>query len=163
MNHAWTSSAKASFPALRASDTGHHGHSRLRVDVGKAFQQLVIHPPAIRYLQRLKSHYLTSYITKYGDELNDKLFTSIRAWLDRLENIRSVCKTHSGSLGGMVSIMDRIIPKMSPHAIQKAGCRWQSCAGTLVEASESREACEKPQLVGFGVARRGKSKKDLHK
>jgi transposase len=51
--------------------------------------------PIERLWQHLKSHYLAGYITKYGDELNDKLFNSIRALLDRPETIRSVCKTHS--------------------------------------------------------------------
>lgn len=51
--------------------------------------------PIERLWQHLKSHYLAGYITKYGDELNDKLFISIRALLDRPETIRSVCKTHS--------------------------------------------------------------------
>ena len=51
--------------------------------------------PIERLWQHLKSHYLAGYITKYGDELNEKLFTSIRALLDRPQTIRSVCKTHS--------------------------------------------------------------------
>jgi transposase len=51
--------------------------------------------PIERLWQHLKGHYLAGYITKDGNELNDKLFNSIRALLDRLETIRSVCKTHS--------------------------------------------------------------------
>ncbi len=51
--------------------------------------------PIERLWQHLKSNYLAGYITKYGDQLNDKLFHSIRALLDRPETIRSVCKTHS--------------------------------------------------------------------
>lgn len=51
--------------------------------------------PIERLWQHLKGHYLAGYITKYGDELNDKLFNSIRVLLERPETIRSVCKTHS--------------------------------------------------------------------
>ena len=51
--------------------------------------------PIERLWQHPKSHYLARYITKFGDELNDKLFNSIRALLDRPEIIRSVCKNHS--------------------------------------------------------------------
>ena len=51
--------------------------------------------PIERLWQHLKGHYLAGYITKSGDELNEKLTTSIRALLDRPETIRSVCKTHS--------------------------------------------------------------------
>lgn len=51
--------------------------------------------PIERLWQHLKGHYLAGYITKDGNELNDKLFNSIRALLDRPETIRSVCKTHS--------------------------------------------------------------------
>ena len=51
--------------------------------------------PIERLWQHLKGHYLAGYITKYSDELNDKLFHSIRALLDLPETIRSVCKTHS--------------------------------------------------------------------
>lgn len=51
--------------------------------------------PIERLWQHLKSHYLAGYITKYGDDLNEKIFTSIRTLLDRPETIRSVCKTHS--------------------------------------------------------------------
>lgn len=51
--------------------------------------------PIERLWQHLKGHYLAGYITKDGNELNDKLSNSIRALLDRPETIRSVCKTHS--------------------------------------------------------------------
>jgi len=51
--------------------------------------------PIERLWQHLKGHYLAGYITKHGHELNQKLFDSIRALLDRPETIRSVCKTHS--------------------------------------------------------------------
>ncbi len=51
--------------------------------------------PIERLWQHIKGHYLAGYITKDGNELNDKLFNSIRALLDRPETIRSVCKTHS--------------------------------------------------------------------
>jgi len=51
--------------------------------------------PIERLWQHLKSHYMAGYITKRGEELNDKLFESLRALLDRPETIRSVCRTHS--------------------------------------------------------------------
>jgi hypothetical protein len=38
---------------------------------------------------------MAGYITKRGEELNDKLFESLCALLDRPETIRSVCRTHS--------------------------------------------------------------------
>jgi len=38
---------------------------------------------------------MAGYITKRGEELNVKLFESLRALLDRQETIRSVCRTHS--------------------------------------------------------------------
>jgi transposase len=51
--------------------------------------------PIERLWQHLKSHYMARYITKRGEELNDKLYESLRALLDRPETIRSVCRTHS--------------------------------------------------------------------
>ena len=51
--------------------------------------------PIERLWQHLKSNYLAGYITKYGDELNEKLFTSLRELLEQPKTIRSVCKTHS--------------------------------------------------------------------
>jgi len=51
--------------------------------------------PIERLWQHLKSHYMAGYITKRGEELNDKLFESIRALLGRPETICSVCRTHS--------------------------------------------------------------------
>jgi len=51
--------------------------------------------PIERLWQHLKSHYMAGYITKRGEELNDKLFESLRALLDRPETIRSVCRTHT--------------------------------------------------------------------
>jgi transposase len=50
--------------------------------------------PIERLWQHLKSHYMADYITMRGEELNDKLFESLRALLDRPETIRSVCRTH---------------------------------------------------------------------
>jgi len=37
--------------------------------------------------QHLKGHYIAGYITKHGHELNQKLFDSIRALLDRPQNL----------------------------------------------------------------------------
>ena len=37
--------------------------------------------PIERLWQHLKSHYLAGYITKHGEQLNEKLFTSMRALL----------------------------------------------------------------------------------
>jgi hypothetical protein len=51
--------------------------------------------PIERLWQHLKSHYMAGYITKRGEELNNKLFESIRALLGRPETICSVCRTHS--------------------------------------------------------------------
>jgi transposase len=51
--------------------------------------------PIERLWQHLKSHYLAGYITKCGKELNEKIFTSIRALLALPETIQSVCNTHS--------------------------------------------------------------------
>lgn len=51
--------------------------------------------PIERLWQHLKSHYLAGYITKHGEELNQKIYESIRDLLNRPETIQSVCKTHS--------------------------------------------------------------------
>lgn len=51
--------------------------------------------PIERFWQHLKSHYLAGYITRYGEELNQKLFDVIQSLLEDPETIQSVCKTHS--------------------------------------------------------------------
>ena len=51
--------------------------------------------PIERLWQHLKSYYLAGYITKHWEELNEKLFQSIKALLARPDTIRSVCNTHS--------------------------------------------------------------------
>jgi transposase len=51
--------------------------------------------PIERLWQHLKSHYLAGYITKSGEELNQKIFDSIRDLLGRPHTIQSVCNTHS--------------------------------------------------------------------
>lgn len=51
--------------------------------------------PIERLWQHLKSHYLAGYITKSGEDLNQKIFDSIRELLDKPQTIQSVCNTHS--------------------------------------------------------------------
>lgn len=51
--------------------------------------------PIERFWQHLKSHYLAGYITRYGEELNQKLFDVIGSLLHDPETIKSVCRTHS--------------------------------------------------------------------
>lgn len=51
--------------------------------------------PIERFWQHLKSHYLAGYITRYGEELNQKLFDVIASLLNDPETIQSVCRTHS--------------------------------------------------------------------
>lgn len=43
----------------------------------------------------LKSHVLAGYITKYGDQINETIFISIRALLEEPEIKRSACKTRT--------------------------------------------------------------------
>jgi transposase len=51
--------------------------------------------PIERFWQHLKSHYLAGYITRFGEELNQKLFDVIQSLLQDPETIQSVCRTHS--------------------------------------------------------------------
>lgn len=51
--------------------------------------------PIERLWQHLKSHYLAGFITKYSEDLADKLEESIRDLLKRPQQLQSVCRTHS--------------------------------------------------------------------
>lgn len=51
--------------------------------------------PIERFWQHVKSHYLAGYITRYGEELSQKLFDVIKSLLQDPETIKSVCRTHS--------------------------------------------------------------------
>lgn len=51
--------------------------------------------PIERFWQHLKSHHLAGYITRHGEELNQKLFDVIESLLQDPETIQSVCRTHS--------------------------------------------------------------------
>lgn len=51
--------------------------------------------PIERFWQHLKSHHLAGYITRFGEELNQKLFDVIQSLLQDPETIQSVCRTHS--------------------------------------------------------------------
>jgi transposase len=51
--------------------------------------------PIERLWQHLKSHYLAGFITKYSDELADKLEESIRDLLNKPKTLQSICRTHS--------------------------------------------------------------------
>lgn len=51
--------------------------------------------PIERLWQHLKGHYLAGFVTRYGVELNDKIFQSIRALLKSPETLKSVCNPFS--------------------------------------------------------------------
>ena len=51
--------------------------------------------PIERLWQHLKSNYLAGFVTRYSEELANKLEASIRELLKRPETLKSVCKTHS--------------------------------------------------------------------
>ena len=51
--------------------------------------------PIERLWQYLKGHYLAGFITKYSDQLADKIEESIRDLLQQPERLQSVCRTHS--------------------------------------------------------------------
>lgn len=51
--------------------------------------------PIERLWQHLKSHYLAGFITNEHEVLDAKVEESIRALLEKPENLRSVCRTHS--------------------------------------------------------------------
>lgn len=51
--------------------------------------------PIERFWQHLKSHYMAGYITKNWEDLNDKIYHSIKALLARPDTIKSVCNTHT--------------------------------------------------------------------
>lgn len=51
--------------------------------------------PIERLWQHLKGHYLAGFVTRYGAELNEKIFQSIRALLKSPETLKSVCNPFS--------------------------------------------------------------------
>lgn len=51
--------------------------------------------PIERLWQHLKSHYMAGFITKSGEELADKLETSIKSLLTDTKTIQSVCNIHN--------------------------------------------------------------------
>jgi len=51
--------------------------------------------PIERLWQHIKSNYLAGFVTRYGQELNEKIYLSIRELLEKTDTIKSVCNPYS--------------------------------------------------------------------